>query len=779
MAACRGKAPPAQAELRVSSAAKASAAPAPAPAPSSSSGAVPADDAPLEELRAFVRDHPSHAAREHLGEVHDRRLLPCPGSPALATCNSPALLVAEGLAERGDAYLAHCVLCRERNAVDAWLRRLKSALLDAHTNAAWKRFDEASLVGPEQAEQVLVDTRGVYQAWAPRARARIAKQRQTLGLAAAAADETCGVPEKYAVLVSPASPIAGERVRVVVAADEPLGNPSWELVPTEKNGAIRAAMPRDAARTGGGPPYYATVELGELGAGQYRVRLLGDGAPLLCQRLRVGVTRPPRPLADGVWQSTRGWDHQAENLYSVWLSVMFMAPEPTSWQGLHAVTRDRDRNLLHGHLGLGEDGARGIADRYLEPDCADAPYYFRAYFAWKLELPFGRHDCRAREGKGPLRCDDWASNDSWDAGTPSPAAPLASAAPPREPVRELSRFLAQLKNDVHARSLRTPLGDENTDLYPVPLTRTDLRPGIVYSDPYGHTLTLVQWVKQTPSHPGQLLAVDAQPDGSMNIKRFWRGNFLFVGRGKVGGYGFKAFRPIVLEEAGPRLLSNWEIGAARGYGNYSTEQAGLTANEFYARMDRLMSPLPPNPNQVYRDLHEALHHQLEGRVRSIDLAEEAWRDTGGRKVEMPEGRAVFHATGPWEAYSTPCRDLRLLVGMDVLRAYPDEATALERDPERARRIRTELAKLHERWSRELAITYQRSDGSPQKLTLGELIARAQNLELAYNPNDCPEVRWGAPPGSPEIESCQRRAPEDQQRRMEELRHWFAQRYSCG
>ncbi len=117
--------------------------------------------------------------------------------------------------------------------------------------------------------------------------------------------------------------------------------------------------------------------------------------------------------------------------------------------------------------------------------------------------------------------------------------------------------------------------------------------------------------------------------------------------------------------------------------------------------------------------------------------------------------------------------------MDVLRAYPDEATALENDAERVRSMRAELARLHERWSRELSITYQRSDGSPQKLTLRDLIARAEYLELAYNPNDCPEVRWGAPPGSAEMESCRRRAPDEQQRRMEELRHWFAERYSCG
>jgi hypothetical protein len=83
------------------------------------------------------------------------------------------------------------------------------------------------------------------------------------------------------------------------------------------------------------------------------------------------------------------------------------------------------------------------------------------------------------------------------------------------------------------------------------------------------------------------------------------------------------------------------------------------------------------------------------------------------------------------------------------------------------RIRAELA------SRRFA--YTRSDGVRQELTLADLVARARALEVAWNPNDCVEIRWGAPEGSEELRSCRRRAPPDQQARMAAMRTWFADR----
>ena len=47
--------------------------------------------------------------------------------------------------------------------------------------------------------------------------------------------------------------------------------------------------------------------------------------------------------------------------------------------------------------------------------------------------------------------------------------------------------------------------------------------------------------------------------------------------------------------------------------------------------------------------------------------------------------------------------------------------------------------------------------------------------MSYNPNDCPEIRWGAPASSPEMKTCRRYAPEEQRAEMEKLRGWFATR----
>ncbi len=38
---------------------------------------------------------------------------------------------------------------------------------------------------------------------------------------------------------------------------------------------------------------------------------------------------------------------------------------------------------------------------------------------------------------------------------------------------------------------------------------------------------------------------------------------------------------------------------------------------------------------------------------------------------MPNGPSIFEANGAWEDYSTPARDFRLLIAIDVVRSFPD------------------------------------------------------------------------------------------------------------
>ena len=72
-------------------------------------------------------------------------------------------------------------------------------------------------------------------------------------------------------------------------------------------------------------------------------------------------------------------------------------------------------------------------------------------------------------------------------------------------------------------------------------------------------------------------------------------------------------------------------------------------------------------------------------------------------------------------------------------------------------------------------SYTRSDGSAWTLALKDVLDRASDLEMAYNVNDCVELRWGAPEKSEEAATCKRRAPQGQRTKMAEYRAWFHER----
>jgi hypothetical protein len=147
---------------------------------------------------------------------------------------------------------------------------------------------------------------------------------------------------------------------------------------------------------------------------------------------------------------------------------------------------------------------------------------------------------------------------------------------------------------------------------------------------------------------------------------------------------------------------------------------------------------------------------------------------------MPEGPTIFETTGAWEDFSTPSRDLRLLIAIDIVRGFPERVA---RRPDRFAMpggkppadVKADLEAVLKRELDARRVTYKRSDGSPFTLSLTDVLARAEDLEMAYNPNDCVEVRWGAPQRSEEAATCKRRAPADQRARMKRYREWFHER----
>ena len=352
---------------------------------------------------------------------------------------------------------------------------------------------------------------------------------------------TCEEAAELAVLPSPVAPWKGAPLRVIFAAEKPI---EGELSLIAPDGSVAAK----SSERHGGPPYFWFAEVAAPAAGTWHATLARDRAPAECstitREIAVRAVEPPRPRAtDGsLWPLRNTWNRETENLYSAWIEKLFDAPldAAPSWPALHEVLRDRSRNVLFNHLGLREDQMGLI----IRPDCADLPYFLRAYFAFKMGLPFGYAKCtRGGAGEGP-KCYEWWNIQNLEEARLAPAAPPEQIAAPRPlldvfgrpaaqpvapkppaPPRLLSLAAAKQMGLAPAfgQYLRQTVADgvdsgsanggerRQHRLLSGAAEPGDAAPGTVYADPYGHLLVLVRRVPQAGGAAGVFLAVDGQP----------------------------------------------------------------------------------------------------------------------------------------------------------------------------------------------------------------------------------------------------------------------------
>ena len=596
---------------------------------------------------------------------------------------------------------------------------------------------------------------------------------------------SCDDAADVALLSAPIAPWQGAPLRVIFTAEKPLDG---ELSLIAPNGSVAAKSPERHD----GPPYFWFAEVASPAAGNWHATL-SRGCGTITRDIAVLDREPPRPHAGGgTWPVRITWSRTTEDLYSAWIEKLFDAPLDVelTWPSLQEVLRDRSRNMLFNYLGLNEDKA-GMG---LRPDCADLVYFLRAYFAYKMGLPFGYSKCSRGGGGHPPKCYGWYTNLSPDAGSSlktsnqnpettgsSQNAESPLPAPVRRQPGSFGEYLRIVGDDVQSGAVRTLANDDNTDFYTVPLKQETLRPGTVYADPYGHVMMLVRRVPQAGGAAGVFLAVDGEPDGTVARKRFWRGNFLFAHEPTLGSPGFKRFRPIVREaNGGLRRLTNAEIAKDPQYGDFSLEQSQLAVEDFYDRMDSVMSPAPLDPLRAMKGAIDSLEEQVKTRVGSVENGRK-FQNSGKGEASMPDGPSIFATTGAWEDFATPARDFRLLIAIDVVRGYPDRVA---RHPERyamptGKSVADVKAELQSALQADLSarkFSYTRSDGSQWTLTLKDVVDRAADFEMAYNLNDCVELRWGAPVNSDEASTCKRHAPAAQRARMSDYRAWFRERH---
>jgi hypothetical protein len=591
------------------------------------------------------------------------------------------------------------------------------------------------------------------------------------------------------LFVSPAHPLAGKPLHVLAVTDDAV-DATLSFTPLSPSAAKDSAV-QTADRTGG-PPYAWLASVDAPAAGKWRLELTKSdacgGGSLGAQEVTIftwaaAVPEAPRAV---LWRTRRLWSPGLENLYSAWIAHLFAAPADAqpSWDTLADVVRDRDRNWLFDYLGAKED-EEGVP---IKPDCADLPYFLRAYFAFKLGLPFGFSRCSRGENGSPPHCADFASNedpfpplDDKPQTIPTWADPDrphdGRASPWDDSMKRFGEFLrTTLADAAQSGAGRTPAADEDGDYYPLRLAVDTLRPGAIFADPYGHVLVVAGRLPQTPSSAGVLFAVDGQPDGTVGRKRFWRGNFLFAIDPALGSAGFKRFRPLgrdpktgKLREAPNALIRDLSV----------TDQYEGGVEGFYDKVEDVLSPSPLDPMRALLETVQAFEEQVKTRVISVENGRK-FLASGKPAADMPDGEKIFETTGSWEDFSTPSRDLRILIAIDVARAVP---ARVARRPERyamppGKTVDAIRGELEARLAEELRarkVTYTRTDGSAWELSLEDVAGRAEAFEMAYNPNDCVEVRWGATAGSEEASTCRAHAPDAQVDKMRTYRAWFHER----
>ncbi len=244
----------------------------------------------------------------------------------------------------------------------------------------------------------------------------------------------CADTRRTAIFQSPRRPNPSQPLRVIVTSERDPGLASLVLFAPDGSRVTPEQHVLD------GPPYSRWVELPAPEAGRWTA-VFGDGDLVrACQHIGVAkgpAHQSPRATSGPAWHVNRAWRRDTENLYAAFVEQLFREPdgEDITWPHLQAVIGERERNLLYDHGSLGED-----ARLDLEPDCADLPYFLRAYFAWKLQLPFVYRACTRGMKDNPPRCD------------PTVFSNLDSV-PDRDDVAAFRRFVRRLAGTVHSASV--------------------------------------------------------------------------------------------------------------------------------------------------------------------------------------------------------------------------------------------------------------------------------------------------------------------------------------
>lgn len=402
-------------------------------------------------------------------------------------------------------------------------------------------------------------------------------------------------------------------------------------------------------------------------------------------------------------------------------------------------------------------------------DCADFPYYMRAYFAFKNGLPFSfATDMKRRNvpnNHGDLRYSAFGNEVATKFDVISRNGKFPDA---------LKILNEMIPNETDSGNFRVnyqgnDIGALFADFYPVKLNREAITVGTILYDPDGH-VTVVYKITED----GKLYYVDAHPDNSLTTGAF---SIKFVRSNPGQGAGFKNWRPLQLVGATQHAQGHWQGGQIVATANkdlplYGTEQffgnqgqpSDWTQSKFlfdgrqvsyyeYVRLKMAIGNLRIYPVDDFRSTLKDLCQSVQDRVLAVEAGIKAGINDKEHPDRLPEN--IYGTQGEWETYSTPSRDAQLKVSFRDLIDQADNYMKKIKagDPSivyTGNDLPRELLDVYKAESASCQMSYTNTNGRSIILDLEQV--RQRLFTLSFDPYHCVELRWGAS-SADELSSC--------------------------
>jgi hypothetical protein len=365
-------------------------------------------------------------------------------------------------------------------------------------------------------------------------------------------------------------------------------------------------------------------------------------------------------------------------------------------------------------------------------DCGRLPFLLRAYYAYRMKLPFAYNkiDNATLEGRyTPNNVTGF--RDQSESGT-------------------VAGFFKSAVGNYFTAYYRIPTETNPaapnafSDTYPVAVDRAGIRPGTIYYDVAGHVAIVF---KVYPD--GTIDTWNGHPDGSNSIKEFNDANFPSVPSGSRRLGGFLRFRGwnAVGNGADKKAIPNpsQEAFSLDQY-NRPWSKEGKT---FYEWTEKKLAIEPINPMFRFPRRVKELCDSIGLRVENV---KRTMRDGIASKPHpgtIPLN--IFQAKNEeWETYSTPGGDMRIRSGFIGLRKLVSESLAATSTKDttkyRYNGSPNDLGKaFFASWNEFKASSRcihnpLNSAGKGFTITLESAVKSV--FDWSFDPYHCPELRWG-------------------------------------